>query len=305
MRPTWDDLQLHQVDLHIHCGTERPIRYTALDFIRFAVATGRRVIGATDHFAFFLERSGKRTNHYSGDLDGYKAFSRDIRDAKQALPDEIVLFGPEIGLGLLHEPEANDAFIIQDIDFFIGEAGRPHCGQTLGDYLLQGIRDIAELRSRHRCPGVLGHPLRWPIDDYVGKTGRGPSMPNHGPLPPLGSYSDPKGHVEELLGIDLGALATELSRFGVPIEINEGSWARILALNHQSFAERYLFFYRSLIHEGVKVVLGSDMHNAEHGAATPFVVARILGIRPRDMTFLAHWLGEAAGLTDHGEREDL
>ncbi len=291
MQPTWDDLRLYQVDLHIHAGTERPEAYTALDFIRYAIATGRRIIGVTDHFAFFLPRIGRKTNHYPGSQEGYRLFARDVARVKEAYANEIILFGPEIGLGFLASQEAGDAFTVPEIDFFIGEAGRPPEGQTLGDYLIQGIRDIAELRRRYDCPGFLGHPLRWPIGDYVGKTGPGPEMPNHGPLPPLGSYDDPRDHVEELLDLDISEIAAESIRKDVPVEINEGSWGRILAMNHQSFGERYLFFYRTLIDEGAKVVLGSDMHNAEHGAATAFVVAGILGLQPKEMTFLRHWLG--------------
>ncbi len=293
MRPTWDDLQLCQVDLHIHAGTERPEPYAAVDFIRYAVATGRRIIGATDHFGRFLGRSKKKLNHYPGTLEGYRAFARDIAKAKEAFPDEIILFGPEIGLGSLSCPEeAAEAFGIPEIDFFIGEAGGPPDGLTLGEYLVSGVKNIGRAVKEYGCPGFLGHPLRWPINTIVGRTGPGPGMPNHEPFPPLHSYDDPRGHVEKLLGIDIGALSSEMVRQDVPVEINEGDWGRILAMNHKTFGERYLFFYHALIDEGTKVILSSDMHNVERGQPTAFVVAEMLGVRPRDMDFLRHWVGE-------------
>ena len=183
MRPTWDDLQLYEIDLHIHVGTERPEGYAASDFIDFAVATGRRIIGATDHFAFFLERFQRRTRHYPANLDGSRAFARDVGETKEAHPEVIVLFGPEIGVGLLGEDDAEEAFSVPEIDYFIAECGGPGDGQSLGEYLEDGVANIAKLTKRFGCPGILGHPLRWPIGKYVGRTGQGFEMPRHGPFP--------------------------------------------------------------------------------------------------------------------------
>ncbi len=294
MRPTWHDLELWHVDLHIHAGTERPEQYAAIDFIRYAVATGRRIIGITDHFGRFLGRSRKKLNHYPGTLDGYRSFAQDVARTREAFRDQLILFGPEIGLGSLSCPdEAAQALSVPEVDFFIGEAGGPPEGQSLGEYLVRGVREIDRARKEWGRPGFLGHPLRWPINQIVGKTGPGPGMPSHEPFPPLGSLDDPKGHVEHLLGIDIDALSSEMVRRDVPVEINEGDWDRILAMNHRSFAERYLFFYRALIQAGTGVVLSSDMHNVERGRPTAFVVAEMLGVRPTDMGFLRYWLGEA------------
>jgi hypothetical protein len=277
-------------------GTERPEAYTVLDCVRHAVATGKRVIGATDHFSFFLERFKRRTNHYPGTPEGYRAFAREVGMAKDEFPDEILLFGPEIGLGFLSSPEAGQAFDVPEIDLFIGEAGQPPDGQTLGEYLEQGVIDIADLSARQGRPGVLGHALRGPILLYVGKTGQGPpEVPDCGQFPSLGTYDNPREHVEELLGLSITDLARQCVRHKVPIEINHGDWRRILVNNNKPFAERYLLFYRAMMDEGVRVVLGSDTHNVEQPAPTPFIVAETLGLQPRDMTFLSHWLGPAPG----------
>jgi hypothetical protein len=203
----------------------------------------------------------------------------------------LLLFGPEIGLGFLGSKEAEGAFSVQEIDYFIGECGRPGKGETLGDYLERGVQEIGELRDRFGCPGILGHPLRWPILRHVGKTGQGFELPAHGPFPPLDSYEDPRQDVEELLDLDISALSLECIRCDVPVEINEGDWRRILVMNHRTFAERYLYFYHALAEEGVEFALGSDTHNVEHPAPTAFVVAEMLGIETRSMRMLARWLG--------------
>lgn len=298
MIPRWDDLQLYQVDLHIHGGTERPPEYSLLDFITFAVSTGRRIIGITDHFGRFLGLSRKKLNHYSGTIQGYRTFIGDVGEAKSAYPDEIVLFGPEFGVGHLVSKEGEEALGAQGVDFFIGEPGSPPDGMTLGDYLVDGIKEIRRARDHYGLPGFLGHPLRGPVNLFAGRAGPGPRMPAHGPFPGLSTYDDPLEHVEELLGIDISAMAKESVRRDVPIEINDSSWGRIMAMNQQSFAERYLFFLRKLIGDGARVILGSNMHNIERPSPTPFVIVQALGIQPEDLTFLRHWLGEVVPL--HG-----
>ena len=94
------------------------------------------------------------------------------------------------------------------------------------------------------------------------------------------------------MDLNIAGLSRECIRHDVPVEINEGDWRRILVMNHKSFAERYLQFYRELRDEGVSFVLGSDTHNVEHPAPTAFVIAEMLNLQPTDMTILAHWLGE-------------
>jgi len=293
MPPKWDHLQLYHVDLHIHAGTERPPDLALMDFVDFAVATGRRIIGITDHFGRFLGLSRKVLNHYPGTIGGYHSLIADAKGAKLAYPDEIILFGPEFGIGNLVSREGEQALGAHGVDFFIGEPGSPPDGTSLGDYLVGGVAEIRRATDEYGVPGFLGHPLRGPINRIAGKAGPGPRMPAHPPFPPLSTFDDPKEHVEEILQVDISALARESVRRDVPIEINDSSWGRIMGMNHQSLLEIYLFFFRSLLEEGVRVVLGSDMHNVEHPAPTPFFVAEYLGVDPGDIDFLHHWLGEA------------
>jgi len=288
---TWDELQLYHVDLHLHAGTERPEAYSVRDFIEHALATGRRIIGITDHWGRFLGRSKKRLNHYPGTLEGFRQFAAETHAAGAAHPEAIILFGPEMGFDHLWSETGDAAFGVPEVTFFLGEPGGYPPEGMYGEYLIRGVEAIARARDRHGRPGILSHPLRAAINRYVGKSGPGPAHPHHPPLPPLGSLADPRTHTERLLDIDIAALAEASLRHDVPLELNESSWGRILGMNHQSFAERYLFFYRALLDEGARVTLGSDQHDAEHGASTAFIPAMILGLKPRDMTFLRHWLG--------------
>jgi hypothetical protein len=290
MVPRWNDLQLYQVDLHIHGGTERPVENSLLDFTDFTVATGRKIIGITDHFGRFLGLSKKPLNHYPGTIEGYRALVDDVEEAKSRYTDAIILFGPEYGLGNMVSKEGGIALDTEGVDFFIGEPGSPPEGVVLGEYLAEGIREIRRAADEYGIPGFLGHPLRGPINRIAGKTGPGPRMPGHEPFLPLSAYDDPLGHVEELLDVDISVLARESEVNDVPIEINESSWGRIMGMNHQSLSERYLFFFRMLLEEGARVILGSDMHNVVHPSPTPFVVAEALGVEPADLNFLRHWL---------------
>ena len=294
MLPTWDDLALFHVDLHYHAGTERPAGYAARAFIDFAIATGRRIIGATDHWGRFLGLSRKPLNHYPGTLDGYRAFAHDIAEAQDIYPDVLLLFGPEIGIPHFVNGTAEPAFRVPEVHYLMIEPGGYESGtSTYGEYLVEGIRAGAAQRDRCGKPCFLAHPLRAAVNRYVGKTGPGPQLPFSPPFAPLSIYSDPLSHVEDLLDIDIDALAEAAISYDVPLEINESSWGRIMGMNHASFSERHIYFFQSLIDRGTPVVLGSDQHNVESGAPTPFVLAEKIGLYPRDITFLRHWLGDA------------
>jgi histidinol phosphatase-like PHP family hydrolase len=289
--PTWNDLELHAIDLHLHAGTERPEPCTLLDLVSYAVATGRRIMCLTDHWGRFLGLSRKPLTHYPGSVEGFREFAADVREAREKYPDLYLLLGPEAGFEHMRSGSIQPAFDPPEVDLFLGEPGGAPEGMRYGDYLINGIEAIAGCRDRYHRPGFLVHPLRDVINRVCGKSGPGPAHPKHPQFPPLGSYADPTGHVEEVLDIDIGAFADACVRLDVTVEINESDFGRILGQNHQSFADRYFLFYRALIDAGVSVVLGSDMHNVEHPACTPFVPATMLGVKPRDMRFLEHWLG--------------
>jgi len=292
LRPTWNDLELHALDLHIHAGTERPEAYTLLDLVGYAVATGRRIMCLTDHSGRFLGFSRKPLAHYEGSIEGWRRFAGEVQEVRERFPDTIILFGPETGFGGLTSDAFAPLFEAPGVDLFLGEPGVAPEGMSHGDYLIAGVEDIARCRDRYKIPGFLVHPLRDVINRICGKTGPSPAHPKHPQFPPLESFADPRAHTEEVLGVDIGRLAETCVRLDVPVEINESDFGRILGQNHQSFLDRYFLFYRSLIDAGVSVVLGSDMHNVEHPACTPFFPAATLGVTPRDIRFLAHWLGQ-------------
>lgn len=287
----WGDLRLHSIDMHFHAGTERPAPYSAGDFLSYAVATGRRVIGVTDHFGRYLGGSRKPLNHYPGTMDGYRTFRDEVRSAADDFPEALVLFGPELGASFLLSDQASLALAEPGVDFFIAEPAGTGEETSLGEILIHSVESIAYGEREYGRPGFLGHPLRSLVNSYVGKGGPGPKMPVNGPLPPLSSSPDPTSEVSELFDVDIRGLARTLRDRKVSIELNESSWGRIMGMNHESFAERFIFFFRSLREMGASFILGSDLHNAEHGAPTPFVLARMLDIEVGNMAFLEHWLG--------------
>ena len=291
LRPTWNDLELHAVDLHIHAGTESPEDYRLHDLVSYFVATGRRVMCLTDHWKRFLFPSKKPLTHYPGTVDGWRQFAADVFREREKFPDHLLLFGPEIHLGGMMQDVTTPLLETPEVDLFLGEAGVAPEGMKYGDYLVQGVEEIAQCRDRYRLPGFLAHPIRDIINRICGKTGPGPAHPKHPQFPPLDSLADPLAHTEEILDVDIGRLARTCVRLDVPIEINESDFSRIMGQNHESFMERYLLFNRTMIDAGVSVVLGSDMHSVESATCTPFVPARMLGVKARDMRFLEHWLG--------------
>ncbi len=291
----WRDLRLSNIDLHFHAGTERPEHCSLRDFLDFAVATGRRLIGVTDHFGRFTGASRKQLNHYAGSPEGYRRFINEVHEVGSGYPHAVVLFAPEVGLAHLEGETAAMALGEPGVDLLIGEPSRPGEGETLGEYLVRGIEMIADAREEFDVPGFLAHPFRGSINSIVGKGGPGPRMPIHEPFPPLYETEDPVEEVEKLLELDISKLARVSIREKVPFEINESSWGRIMGMNHESFAERYLLFFRTFIDEGGEVVLGSDLHNAEHPSPTPFSLAKALGVKVTDMSLLSRWVG--------GERE--
>jgi hypothetical protein len=293
MKPTWNDLTLNAIDLHVHAGTDRRAHHSLLDIVDFSIATGRRFMALTDHFGRFLGEARKPLNHYEGTLDGFRHFAADVRDACEARPDVYLLFAPEINFKHLFSGESAIAFGVAEIDCVLGEPGAAPEGMSYGDYLIRGIEAMARLRDAYGVPSTLVHPLRRAVCVYCCKAGPGPKYPLHPPFPPLDSYADPVAHVEELLDIDIGKLAEALIRHDVPLELNESDWWLFLGVNHESFFERYMRFYRELLGAGVHVVLGSDMHNIESPLSTPFAGARMLGLTVTGMTFLRHWLGPA------------
>jgi hypothetical protein len=259
--------------------------------VGYARATGRRILGITDHWGCYVNPPAQiEFRHYAADLSGYAQFAADVRDARTKYTDIIIAFGPETPLPDIVAGTCDDAFALPEVDYFLGEPRGVNEINGVGEELVTGMEHMARLRDRVGRPCFLAHPLRGLVNYYVGGTGPGPRYPRQPAHPPLDQYSDPLVHVEELFGISLRDLARVSIDYGIPLEINESTWGRILGQNQEWFAERYPFFFRTLLEMGVEVMLGSDQHIADNGACTPFTVARMLGVTPCDMKFLRHWL---------------
>ena len=293
MKPTWDDLRLMHIDLHYHAGTERAEYYSLEDFVAYAEAAGRRVVGITDHWGRFLGNSRKPLRHYEGSLDGFAAMAADVAQARKNHPDMILLFGPEAGFSAIFDGSVNAAFELDEVNLFLSEPDVRYDAPDRTERFLRAIEATARVREESGRPGFIVHPLRSAVNNLVGKGGVGPDglrFPLNDPLPPLSTYADPCAHVEELFHMDLSVLARASKQYDVPFEINESTWGRMQAHNAEWFMERYLLFYRTLIDEGALIVLGSDQHCVEHPAPTAFIPASLLNLDAKDVTFLRHWI---------------
>ena len=298
MKPTWDDLQLSQVDLHFHAGTGRPPGVSLDSFVSFAEASGRRVLGITDHWGRFVRDTGKVHNHYNGLMKGFAELAADVREVREKHPDMLILLGPEAGFGDVANGTINMALEMDEVDYFIGEPGMPSDAPDATEQFISAMETMAEAREKTGRPCFVAHPLRKAINDMLGKDGPVTQELTAAtpPRPPLSSYPDVRAHVEELLCLDISALAKASARLDIPFELNTSCWERIQIYNGQWFMQRFLYFYRTLIDEGAGVIFGSDLHGTlktigAGGLPAPFVPAHILNIEPRDLTFLKRWLG--------------
>jgi hypothetical protein len=291
VKPTWNSLTLGQIDLHYHAGNERPVAYSLEDVVSYAHATGRRILGITDHWGFYTGSATKHLPHYPGNAEGFAQFGADVAKCREAHPDMFLAFGAEIHLRYINADSCDGAFAPPEIDYFLGEPDACAVGEGIGNLFIHGFENMARLRDKHGKPCYFAHPLRDLVNTYVSKTGPGPMYPKHLGFGPLSNYSDPLAHVEEIFDIRIADLARASKEYDIPLEINESSWGRILGHNAEWFTERYLFFFRAMLDMDVEVVLGSDQHNMDEGACTPFTVAKLLGVKPKDMKFLRHWLG--------------
>ena len=285
----WQNLRLSQIDLHFHAGSERPEGSSINDFLRPAYASGRRVVGVTDHFWYFLGMSDRPPVLYQNTLEGYRALAEDVDAARGDYPDMALYFGPEINMVRVMNDMCIPAFDAPGVTHFYAE---PHAEFCTDEHYIRGFERIAELRAKYGVPAGLVHPLRVQIGKYF----KGRRDNGAGEGRPLDEYRDPAAHLKDVFQIDPVLLAKEAVEYDVPIELNGGSWNNIVARNSEWFAERFLFFYRTLIEHGVRITLGSDLHGA--GAAMPsvFVPAMMLGLKTADLDFIQEWLpGTAVG----------
>jgi len=156
--------QLREIDMHLHCGLERPIPLEA--WIDSAVADGRKVIVGLDHFegyhrtpeqlaAWRAERD--RPPWYGVGAEGRKAFQDDLASLERR-KDVVVFRGWEFGEATLDRPPQPD--ILQGaevIGFHIGEnKGGP---APDGQHLIHRVRQAIALQEQVPIPMILFHPL--------------------------------------------------------------------------------------------------------------------------------------------------
>ena len=272
-----------RTDYHLHAGAERPEGETAADFLNFAKNAGMIVTGITDHWQFFCGNpKNVNVRHYETSLDGYARLAGEVAAFASQCDGMQVLFGPEMLISELLEPEAELAFTAPEVTYFLAEQNNWHPWQTHGEHLLEGARRAAQLRERFGRPALMAHPLRKAILDYGGKPVGFPERPQHSPMAPLVESDDPVRDVGKLFDLDLRALCRGLRELDMPMEVNGSSWRRAKAFGDPSFEERMVFFFRVLLDEGVRLLPGSDRHS-RHAALHHVELAERIGLTSADI----------------------
>jgi histidinol phosphatase-like PHP family hydrolase len=247
------------VDLHLHAGVERPAALSLAAYVDLAEKTGRRVVGLTDHWWIYLGHS-QHTNHYTGSLEGYRAFANECRDMARHIRGMLILWGPEIHYAGLMTDVGKAALTTARPDFFLAEPlSRPH-GLTHHEFLTKCVRRTAALRIETGIPGVLAHPLREPLITL-----------SRNSRTELDIHINSAGDINTMFDVDVPALANLLLEYDVPVEINAGCCS--IADTIPALRTGLDSFYLTLIDKGVAITLGSDAHNltAESSTMSPLV----------------------------------
>ena len=165
------DFQLREMDLHYHSGMERPVSMT--EWIRYAVADGRKAIALIDHLELYRttpaeyaawRRKGQFEAMYPLGGAGHKAVMASFDEAARHHKGLVILKAWEVFEGELDTGLEMDALQLAD---FIGwhispnnRGGPPPDGASL----IRRARQLKELRKRLPAPMVLLHPFPMRIE---------------------------------------------------------------------------------------------------------------------------------------------
>ncbi|MCC6798046.1 MAG: hypothetical protein IT366_23240 [Candidatus Hydrogenedentes bacterium] len=162
---------LHEMDMHLHCGLERPI---ALDkWIDIAARDGRKVIVMLDHlelyrktpaeyYAWLAEKKFPRW--YPVGAEGHRAFMNDLNTVIAARPDLHLFRGWEIYEGELDTGIEEAPMRMADV---IGWHISPNNGREApnGQTLIKRAKQVRELQKEFPIPMILFHPFTMRIEN--------------------------------------------------------------------------------------------------------------------------------------------
>lgn len=282
-----DSLEIHNIDLHYHAGTERSDGCSLDDYLEYAALTGRVIIGVTDHFGRYLYGGEpKRPEPYPRSHEGFLAFHEDVIQARARWPQLTVFFAPEFGAGAVSD--LTDEHLSR-FDYIIFEPYALEGPGSLTRTLIATARECGALVERTGIPAFVAHPFRATVNAQVVKQGIAPWAAQ---LSPLDGDADLIAEANALFEMDILAVAQAFRDGGVPLEVNMETQSRITSRNLFAYYDRLRAVYRILRDEAVDLVPASDIHGITGGTPVPRDTFQELAIRPRDIRFLERLLPE-------------
>jgi hypothetical protein len=162
---------LHEMDMHLHCGLERPV---ALDkWIDIAARDGRKVIVMLDHLELYRKTPAeydawltkqKFPRWYPMGAEGHRAFYAEMDSVIAARKDLYLFKGWEIYEGELDTGIEEAPMRMADV---IGWHISPNNGSAApnGQTLIKRAKQVKELQKRFPIPMILFHPFTMRIEN--------------------------------------------------------------------------------------------------------------------------------------------
>lgn len=162
---------LHEMDMHLHCGLERPI---ALDkWIDIAARDGRKVIVMLDHLELYRKTPAeydawltekKFPRWYPMGAEGHRAFMNDLDSVIAARPNLNLFRGWEIYEGELDTGIEEAPMRMADV---IGWHISPNNGHEApnGQTLIKRATQVKELQKQFPIPMILFHPFTMRVEN--------------------------------------------------------------------------------------------------------------------------------------------
>lgn len=252
---------LHEMDLHLHAGMERPVPLT--DWLDYAAKDGRKVVVLLDHLELYRKSpeeyrqwrdEGKFQAEYPVGAAGHDALMKDFAQAGRR-QDLIVFTGWEVYEGELDTGVEAEALRRVDL---LGWHISPNNGREApnGQTLLRRAQQLKDLQKDFPVPMVLFHPFTMRIENLQ--------------------------RTAQREGRDSAAITAEQYRFFQPgeqeqlAEILRGSSIYIEISNstghywdQPACRAALIADIRPLAEQGVQFIVSTDAHSVKH-AEEPF-----------------------------------
>jgi hypothetical protein len=253
--------QLHEMDMHLHAGVERPVDMKT--WIDMAVRDGRKVLFMLDHIELYRRTQAdydawraknKLVALYPLGAAGHRALMTDF-DTVARRKDVIVFKGWEVSERELDSGLEDAPLRMADVlGFHISpnNGGEPPNGQTL----IKRTKQLLEVQKKYGVPMILLHPFPMRIEN-IQKTARLQGREMKSITAAEYRFFQP-GEQLELIRLLKGT--------SIYVEMN---WDTEIYWSDPACREALIADIQPLAEGGVQFTVGSDSHHMGH-MRTPF-----------------------------------